>query len=283
MTTSSVDGDLEPPGHDEHELHVGWVARYCSSPLPPPGAMSPTRIACIRRSWAGVSRYSDTLLPPKLIVGPAHRPGPPSPFDGLERASRPRRRARRTAGSARRPRRWPGPAPAWTGTPWSGRLFSATSAIGLRAASRAARSWAPTRASSMKTSVLSQETRVDYQGNSSPTISGHRQALCGRGPNDDSQRDAGLPQAGSGSGLIGQIEVHSIDWIPDTERHGKVWHQAPLWFLGNFQYFTIPMASSGRRSVCRWRGRLAGAAGILVAPASWPCTRPRGRHSGCRR
>lgn len=27
-------------------------------------------------------------------------------------------------------------------------------------------------------------------------------------------------------GLLGQIEVHSIDWIPDTERHGKTWQQA---------------------------------------------------------
>ena len=35
-------------------------------------------------------------------------------------------------------------------------------------------------------------------------------------------------------GLLGQIEVHSIDWIPDTERHGKVWQQTMLWFLGNF-------------------------------------------------
>jgi len=40
-------------------------------------------------------------------------------------------------------------------------------------------------------------------------------------------------------GLLGQIEVHSIDWIPDTERHGRTWQQAMLWFLGNFQYFTI--------------------------------------------
>jgi purine-cytosine permease-like protein len=41
------------------------------------------------------------------------------------------------------------------------------------------------------------------------------------------------------------IETRSIDWIPDTERHGKVWHQAPLWFLGNFQYFTIPIGFIG--------------------------------------
>jgi NCS1 family nucleobase:cation symporter-1 len=46
-------------------------------------------------------------------------------------------------------------------------------------------------------------------------------------------------------GLLGQIEVHSIDWIPDTERHGKVWQQAMLWFLGNFQYFTIPIGFVG--------------------------------------
>jgi nucleobase:cation symporter-1, NCS1 family len=46
-------------------------------------------------------------------------------------------------------------------------------------------------------------------------------------------------------GLLGQIEVHSIDWIPDTERHGKIWQQAMLWFLGNFQYFTIPIGFVG--------------------------------------
>ena len=46
-------------------------------------------------------------------------------------------------------------------------------------------------------------------------------------------------------GLLGQIEVHSIDWIPDTERHGRTWQQAMLWFLGNFQYFTIPIGFVG--------------------------------------
>ena len=53
------------------------------------------------------------------------------------------------------------------------------------------------------------------------------------------------------SGLVSQIEVHSIDWIPDTERHGKTWQQSMLWFLGNFQYFTIPI-EIGRAS-CRER------------------------------
>jgi NCS1 family nucleobase:cation symporter-1 len=46
-------------------------------------------------------------------------------------------------------------------------------------------------------------------------------------------------------GLVDQIEVHSIDWIPDPERHGKVWQQTMLWFLGNFQYFTIPIGFVG--------------------------------------
>src|SRR5579859_3103953 len=46
-------------------------------------------------------------------------------------------------------------------------------------------------------------------------------------------------------GLLGQIEIHSIDWIPDPERHGKTWQQTMLWFLGNFQYFTIPIGFIG--------------------------------------
>src|SRR3954449_10465845 len=41
------------------------------------------------------------------------------------------------------------------------------------------------------------------------------------------------------------IEARSIDWVPETERHGKIWHQAPLWFLGNFQYFSIPIGFVG--------------------------------------
>ena len=57
------------------------------------------------------------------------------------------------------------------------------------------------------------------------------------------------------SGIRG-IEVRSIDWVPDSERHGKVWHQGPLWFLGNFQYFTIPIGCCGFST-------------ILTVPCSW--------------
>ncbi|CAA9364409.1 MAG: Cytosine/purine/uracil/thiamine/allantoin permease family protein [uncultured Nocardioidaceae bacterium] len=30
------------------------------------------------------------------------------------------------------------------------------------------------------------------------------------------------------------IERRSIDYVPRSERHGKVWHQGPFWFTGNF-------------------------------------------------
>ncbi len=49
----------------------------------------------------------------------------------------------------------------------------------------------------------------------------------------------------AGGAVLRQIELHSIDWIPDPERHGKNWQQAMLWFLGNFQYFTIPIGFVG--------------------------------------
>ncbi len=43
----------------------------------------------------------------------------------------------------------------------------------------------------------------------------------------------------------GLIEARSIDWVPHAERHGKLWHQLPLWFNGNFQYFSIPIGFIG--------------------------------------
>ena len=69
---------------------------------------------------------------------------------------------------------------------------------------------------------------------------------------------------GEVSGIRG-IEVRSIDWVPDTERHGKVWHQGPLWFLGNFQYFTIPIGFVGPAfGLSLWWTILAGTLGILI-------------------
>ena len=72
------------------------------------------------------------------------------------------------------------------------------------------------------------------------------------------------PARTQGPGIHG-IETRSIDWIPDSERHGKVWHQAPLWFLGNFQYFTIPIGFIGPAFGLSLAWTIvAGTAGILV-------------------
>src|SRR5215213_9910886 len=46
-------------------------------------------------------------------------------------------------------------------------------------------------------------------------------------------------------GLRRGIERRSIDYVPEDERHGKVWHQGPFWFLGNFQFFTITIGFIG--------------------------------------
>jgi nucleobase:cation symporter-1, NCS1 family len=37
----------------------------------------------------------------------------------------------------------------------------------------------------------------------------------------------------------GLIEVRSIDYVPPDERRGKVWHQGPFWFTGNFVLTTM--------------------------------------------
>ena len=38
---------------------------------------------------------------------------------------------------------------------------------------------------------------------------------------------------------VGGIEVRSIDYVPLTERHGKIWHLGPLWFMANAQIATL--------------------------------------------
>jgi len=35
------------------------------------------------------------------------------------------------------------------------------------------------------------------------------------------------------------IEVRSIDYVPLNERHGKLWHLGPLWFMSNAQIATL--------------------------------------------
>jgi NCS1 family nucleobase:cation symporter-1 len=61
------------------------------------------------------------------------------------------------------------------------------------------------------------------------------------------------------------VEVRSIDWVPDRERHGKLWHQLPLWFLGNFQYFSIPIGFIGPSlGLSMWWTIIASVLGIYV-------------------
>jgi NCS1 family nucleobase:cation symporter-1 len=41
------------------------------------------------------------------------------------------------------------------------------------------------------------------------------------------------------------IESRHLDYVPEQDRHGKVWRQGPFWFLGNFQPFTVAIAFLG--------------------------------------
>ena len=60
-----------------------------------------------------------------------------------------------------------------------------------------------------------------------------------------------------------RIESRSIDYVPDNERHGKVSHQGPFWFVGNFQPFTLALGFVGPSlGLSLWWSIVAGIAGI---------------------
>lgn len=42
-----------------------------------------------------------------------------------------------------------------------------------------------------------------------------------------------------------KLEVRSIDYVPREERHGKIWHQGPFWFTGNFVFLTMMVGFTG--------------------------------------
>jgi len=42
-----------------------------------------------------------------------------------------------------------------------------------------------------------------------------------------------------------QIEARSIDFVPENERHGRVSHQGPFWFVSNFHFFAIAIGFVG--------------------------------------
>ncbi len=41
------------------------------------------------------------------------------------------------------------------------------------------------------------------------------------------------------------VEVRSIDYVPLRERHGKLWHLGPLWFMANAQIATLAVGVVG--------------------------------------
>src|SRR5690349_4523680 len=43
----------------------------------------------------------------------------------------------------------------------------------------------------------------------------------------------------------GRLEVRSIDYVPLNERHGKIWHLGPLWFMSNAQIATLAVGLIG--------------------------------------
>ncbi|TCW77492.1 allantoin permease [Burkholderia sp. SRS-46] len=61
-----------------------------------------------------------------------------------------------------------------------------------------------------------------------------------------------------------EIEHHSIDYIPASERHAKLASQGPFWFLGNFHFFTISIGfvGPGMGLSAGWT-MLAGTLGIM--------------------
>jgi nucleobase:cation symporter-1, NCS1 family len=54
-----------------------------------------------------------------------------------------------------------------------------------------------------------------------------------------------VPPSPRGGAVVGAIETRSIDWVPERERHGRIWQQGPFWFLGNFQPFTVAIGLIG--------------------------------------
>ena len=62
----------------------------------------------------------------------------------------------------------------------------------------------------------------------------------------DHQRSAGTGQQAAGAGTKElSIEQHSIDYVPWSERRGKLWHQGPFWFTGNFVLPTMVIGFTG--------------------------------------
>lgn len=53
------------------------------------------------------------------------------------------------------------------------------------------------------------------------------------------------PPSDRAAGAARGIESHSIDYVPITERHGRVRDQGPFWFTGNLQFLSISIGFIG--------------------------------------
>jgi nucleobase:cation symporter-1, NCS1 family len=53
------------------------------------------------------------------------------------------------------------------------------------------------------------------------------------------------PARASAPARRGILEQRAIDYIPWSERHGKVWHQGPFWFTSDFVLFTLAVGFTG--------------------------------------
>jgi nucleobase:cation symporter-1, NCS1 family len=52
-------------------------------------------------------------------------------------------------------------------------------------------------------------------------------------------------QAVDHSSSLVEVEARSIDYIPRSERHGKAWHLAPVWFIGNSNLLSFASGAVG--------------------------------------
>ena len=76
-----------------------------------------------------------------------------------------------------------------------------------------------------------------------------------------------MPPAGHTPALL-EIERRSIDYVPQSERHGRVVDQGPFWFLSNFQFFAIAIGFVGPSlGLSLGWSALAGAIGVLIGSA----------------
>ena len=79
------------------------------------------------------------------------------------------------------------------------------------------------------------------------------------------------------------IEHHSIDYIPEHERHAKLASQGPFWFLGNFHFFTISIGFVRRHGPVRRLDDARGRARDHVRHDLHGVSRLAGLRWGCRR